>query len=256
MERFKDKVALVTGSSQGIGAACALRMASEGADIILNGRTLDERGEKLINQINEMGRKATFLVADISLTQNVINLVNDAVKVYGKLDILVNNAGVEKNHNFWEVTEEEYDLVMDTNLKGLFFGIQAFAKYCMDHKTPGTVVNMSSVHEEIIFPHFAAYCASKGGLKMLTRNLATELAPFNIRINNVAPGAIATPINKSLMDNKEQLNNVLKNIPMKKLGAPEDVAAVVAFLASDDARYVTGSTYFVDGGLTYHYEEQ
>lgn len=256
MERFKDKVALVTGSSQGIGAACALRMASEGADIILNGRTLDERGEKLISQINDMGRKATFLVADISKMQNVINLVNDATKVYGKLDILVNNAGVEKNHNFWEVTEEEYDLVMDTNLKGLFFGIQAFAKYCMENKNPGTVVNMSSVHEEIIFPHFAAYCASKGGLKMLTRNLATELAPFNIRINNVAPGAIATPINKALMDNKEQLNNVLKNIPMKKLGAPEDVAAVVAFLASDDAKYVTGSTYFVDGGLTYHYEEQ
>lgn len=256
MERFKDKVALVTRSSQGIGAACALRMASEGADIILNGRTLDDRGEKLITQINDMGRKATFLVADISQTQNVINLVNDAIKVYGKLDILVNNAGVEKNHNFWEVTEQEYDLVMDTNLKGLFFGIQAFAKYCMDSKNPGTVVNMSSVHEEIIFPHFAAYCASKGGLKMLTRNLATELAPFNIRINNVAPGAIATPINKALMDNKEQLNNVLKNIPMKKLGAPEDVAAVVAFLASDDAKYVTGSTYFVDGGLTYHYEEQ
>lgn len=256
MERFKDKVALVTGSSQGIGAACALRMASEGADIILNGRTLDERGEKLISQINDMGRKATFLVADISQMQNVINLINDATKVYGKLDILVNNAGVEKNHNFWEVSEEEYDLVMDTNLKGLFFGIQAFAKYCMENKTPGTVVNMSSVHEEIVFPHFAAYCASKGGLKMLTRNLATELAPFNIRINNVAPGAIATPINKALMDNKEQLNNVLKNIPMKRLGAPEDVAAVVAFLASDDAKYVTGSTYFVDGGLTYHYEEQ
>jgi len=169
---------------------------------------------------------------------------------------LVNNAGVEKNHNFWEVTEEEYDFVMDTNLKGIFFGIQTFVKYCMTEKRKGVVVNMSSVHEEIIFPHFAAYCASKGALKMLTRNLATELAPLNIRINNVAPGAISTPINQSLMNNPEQLNNVLKNIPMKKLGKPEDVAAVVAFLASADAAYVTGSTYFVDGGLTYHYEEQ
>ena len=256
MNRFENKTALITGSSQGIGAACALRLASEGADIILNGRKFDERGEKLIEQINGMGRKATFLPADVSSMQNVVNLVNDAIKVYGKLDILVNNAGVEKNHNFWEVTEEEYDFVMDTNLKGVFFGIQAFVKYCMSAKQSGVVVNMSSVHEEIIFPHFAAYCASKGGLKMLTRNLATELAPHNVRINNVAPGAISTPINKSLLENPEMLNNVLKNIPMRKLGKPEDVAAVVAFLASDDAAYVTGSTYFVDGGLTYHYEEQ
>ncbi|MNQ91493.1 Glucose 1-dehydrogenase 1 [compost metagenome] len=115
---------------------------------------------------------------------------------------------------------------------------------------------MSSVHEEIVFPHFAPYCASKGALKMLTRNLATELAPFNIRVNNVAPGAIATPINKSLLNDKEKLAKLLDNIPMKKMGTPEDVAGIVAFLASDDARYVTGSTYFVDGGLTYHYEEQ
>ena len=256
MSRFEGKIALITGSSQGIGAACALRMAADGADIILNGRKLDERGQGLIDQITAMGRRATFVVADVSSMQNVINLVNDAIKVYGQLDILVNNAGVEKNHNFWEVTEEEYDFVMDTNLKGIFFGIQTFVNYCITGKRPGVVVNMSSVHEEIIFPHFAAYCASKGALKMLTRNLATELAPLNIRINNVAPGAVATPINKHLIETPELLNNVLKNIPMKRLGKPEDVAAVVAFLASDDAAYVTGSTYFVDGGLTYHYEEQ
>ncbi len=256
MTRFENKVALVTGSSQGIGAACALRLAADGADVILNGRKLDERGEDLIKQINDMGRKAHFLVADVSQTSNVVKMVNDAIAVWGQLDILVNNAGVEKNNDFWNVTEEEYDLVMDTNLKGIFFGIQAFVKYCMAQKRGGVVINMSSVHEEIIFPHFAAYCASKGGLKMLTRNLATELAPLNIRVNNVAPGAIATPINKKLMETPELLNNVLENIPMRKLGEPEDVAALVAFLASNDAKYVTGSTYFVDGGLTYHYEEQ
>jgi glucose 1-dehydrogenase len=256
MERFKDKVVLITGSSQGIGAACALRMAEEGADIVLNGRKLDERGEQLIAQINGMGRKAVFLAADISDVQDVIALIDNAIKAYGKLDILVNNAGVEKNHNFWEVTEADYDLVMDTNLKGLFFCTQAYVKYCIANGLGGIVVNMSSVHEEIVFPHFAPYCASKGALKMLTRNLATELAPFNIRVNNVAPGAIATPINKSLLNDKEKLAKVLDNIPMKKLGTPEDVAGIVAFLASDDARYVTGATYFVDGGLTYHYEEQ
>ncbi|MDT3403120.1 SDR family NAD(P)-dependent oxidoreductase [Mucilaginibacter terrae] len=256
MTRFQNKVALVTGSSQGIGAACALRLAADGADIILNGRKLDERGEDIIKQIEALGRRAHFLVADVSKMQNVVDLVNEAISVYGQLDILVNNAGVEKNNDFWNVTEEEYDFVMDTNLKGIFFGIQAFVKYCMNNKRGGVVVNMSSVHEEIIFPHFAAYCASKGGLKMLTRNLATELAPLNIRINNVAPGAIATPINKKLMETPELLEGVLDNIPMRKLGTPEDVAALVAFLASDDAKYVTGSTYFVDGGLTYHYEEQ
>jgi glucose 1-dehydrogenase len=256
MNRFENKVALVTGSSQGIGAACALRLASEGADVIFNGRTLDERGEGLMKQVNDMGRKAHFIEADVSKMQNVVKLVQDAIAVYGHLDILVNNAGVEKNNDFWNVTEEEYDFVMDTNLKGVFFGIQAFVKYCKDQQRPGVIVNMSSVHEEIVFPHFSAYCASKGALKMLTRNLATELAPLNMRVNNVAPGAIATPINQKLLNNKEQLDNLLENIPMRKMGTPEDVAALVAFLCSDDAKYVTGSTYFVDGGLTYHYEEQ
>lgn len=257
MNRFENKVALVTGSTQGIGAACALRLAADGADIILNGHSgKDERSEKLIEQITGMGRRATYLQADVGKVADVTKLINDAVATYGQLDILVNNAGVEKNHDFWDVTEEDYDFVMDTNLKGVFFGIQAFVKYCMSSKRSGVIINMSSVHEEIVFPHFAAYCTSKGGLKMLTRNLATELAPFNIRVNNVAPGAISTPINKKLEESPELMENILKNIPLRKMGKPEDVAGLVAFLASDDATYITGSTYFVDGGLTYHYEEQ
>ncbi|WP_231425273.1 MULTISPECIES: SDR family NAD(P)-dependent oxidoreductase [Pedobacter] len=256
MNRFENKVALVTGSSQGIGEACALRLAKEGADIILNGRKFDERGEKLIAKIEGMGRKAKFLAADVSKSKEVIKLVDDAIAAFGSLDILVNNAGLETKADFWDVTEDDYDLVMNTNLKGVFFGIQTFVKYCKSNKKAGTIINMSSVHEEIVFPHFAAYCASKGGLKMLCRNLASELAPLNIRINNVAPGAITTPINKDLLNNKKQLAKVLDNIPMSRMGKVDDVAAVVAFLASDEAAYVTGSTYTVDGGLTYHYEEQ
>ena len=256
MDRFENKIALITGSSQGIGAACALRLAKDGCNIILNGHKFDERGEKLIKEIQAMGRKAVFLEADLSKASAAIKLITDAVAVFGHLDILVNNAGVEKKASFWEVTEEDYDLIMNTNLKGVFFSIQSFVNYCRKIKLAGTIINMSSVHEEIAFPHFAAYCASKGGLKMLTRNLASELAQFNIRINNVAPGAVSTPINQDLLNNKEQLDKLLQNIPLKRMGKVEDVAAVVAFLASDDAAYVTGSTYYVDGGLTYHYEEQ
>lgn len=256
MKRFENKNVLITGSTQGIGAACAIRFASEGANIILNGLNLDAGGEEMMNKISLLGGKVKFVADNVSQMHQSINLVNEAVKAFGSLDILVNNAGVERNKNFWEVTEEEYDLVMDTNLKGAFFGTQAFTNYCIENKRPGVVINMSSVHEEIIFPHFAAYCASKGGLKMLMRNLATELAPLNIRINNVAPGAIGTPINQKLMADKEKLEKVTQNIPMKRMGTPEEVAALVAFLASDEASYITGSTYFVDGGLTYHYEEQ
>jgi glucose 1-dehydrogenase len=256
MKRFENKVALVTGSSQGIGAACAIRLAKEGADIVLNAPELNDRGQKVLDEINGLGRRAIFIPVDVSKVAEVTKLVNQAADKFGRLDILVNNAGVERNHNFWEVTEEDYDLVMNVNLKGAFFGIQAFVKHCMTSNKAGVIINMSSVHEEIAFPHFAAYCASKGGLRMLTRNLATELAPLNIRINNVAPGAIATPINQALLHDKEKLDKVLQNIPVKKMGTPDDVAGLVAFLASDDAAYITGSTYFVDGGLTYHYEEQ
>lgn len=255
-KRFKNKVALVTGSSQGIGSACAIRLAEEGADIILNGHKFDERGEKLIKKIKAFGRQVTFIEADISDVKSVLKLIKNAVKTFGKLDILVNNAGLETKADFLDVTEKDYDLVMDTNLKGVFFATQAFAKYCKEEKRTGVIVNISSVHEEISFPHFAAYCVSKGGLKMLTRNLASELAPLGLRINNVAPGAVSTPINKNLLENKKQLAKVLQNIPLKRMGKVEEVAGVVAFLASDESAYVTGSTYFVDGGLTYDYQEQ
>lgn len=256
MKRFENKNILITGSTSGIGKACAERFAKEGANIILNGRSFDEGDAILVKQLEEFGGKIKLINKDISKAENVIALVNEAIAAFGSLDILVNNAGVERNANFWDVTPEDYDLVMNTNLKAAFFGTQAFVKYCQKEDRGGAVINMSSVHEEIIFPHFSVYCASKGGLKMLMRNLATELAPLNIRINNVAPGAIATPINKKMMADAVKMDALLENIPMKRMGTPEEVAGLVAFLASEDASYVTGSTYFIDGGLTYHYEEQ
>jgi glucose 1-dehydrogenase len=174
----------------------------------------------------------------------------------GKLDILVNNAGLERRADFWDVTEKDFDLVMNVNLKGVFFTTQAFVKHLKETNRGGKVINISSVHEELPFPHFSSYCASKGALKMLARNLSIELAPLGITINNIAPGAIETPINTALLNDPKKLNELLDKIPLRRLGKPEDVAGLAAFLASKDADYITGTTFFVDGGLLWNYQEQ
>ena len=150
----------------------------------------------------------------------------------------------------------DYDLVLGTNLKAAFFLTQAVCQRLAAAKKPGRIVNISSVHEDMVFPNFASYCAAKGGVRMLMRDLAMELGPLGITVNNVAPGAINTPINASLLTNQPELNALLNNIPLGRLGTPEEVAGVVAFLASDDGAYVTGSTYFIDGGLIRNYKEQ
>jgi glucose 1-dehydrogenase len=145
---------------------------------------------------------------------------------------------------------------MDVNLKGVFFATQQVVRHLRSEQRSGKIINISSVHEELPFPHFASYCMSKGGLKMMTRNLAIELAPLGITVNSIAPGAIETPINKALLNNPAELNALLENIPLKRLGQPSDVAEAVAFLASDKANYITGTTLFVDGGLLWNYQEQ
>ena len=169
---------------------------------------------------------------------------------------MVNCAGIEKRADFWDVTEADYDLVLNLNLKAVFFTTQAVVKHFMATDNKGKIINISSVHEELPFPHFTSYCASKGGVKMITRNLAVELGPMGITINNVAPGAIATPINHDLLNNPELLKKVTNNIPLGRMGEPEDVSGIVAFLASDEAKYITGSTFYVDGGLLWNYHEQ
>ena len=187
---------------------------------------------------------------------DVRQMIVEAIDRFGRLDILVNNAGIEKNASFWDVTEADYDAVLNVNLKGVFFATQAIAQHLLETKRPGKIINISSVHEELPFPHFTAYCASKGGVKMMMRNLAVELGAYGITINNVAPGAIETPINSKLLNDPEKLGALVKNIPLGRLGQPSDVASLVAFLASSDADYVTGTTFFVDGGLLWNYQEQ
>jgi glucose 1-dehydrogenase len=174
----------------------------------------------------------------------------------GKIDILVNNAGVEKHADFWDVTEKDFDFVLQINLRGTFFITQDFVNHLRATNRPGRVINISSVHEELPFPHFSTYCASKGALKMLCRDLAVELGPLGITVNNIAPGAIATPINTALLNNPQLLALLESKIPLGRLGKPADVSGLAAFLASDDASYVTGATFVVDGGLLHNYHEQ
>ncbi len=268
MRRLEGKVALVTGSSGGIGQGIAVRLAAEGAKVVVNYRSNPQGAEETLEKIKTQGgecfkadgycdnERGYSIGADLGMVEDVQRLIKESIEHFGQLDILVNNAGIEKHADFWEVTEKDFEAVMNVNFKGVFFACQSFVQHLLATKRTGRIINISSVHEELPFPHFTAYCASKGAMKMMTRNLAVELGPYGITINNVAPGAIETPINTKLLNDPVKLNSLLQNIPLGRLGKPEDVSGLVAFLASDDAAYVTGTTFFVDGGLLWNYQEQ
>jgi glucose 1-dehydrogenase len=256
MKSLENRVALVTGSSSGIGQAIAERLAHHGANIVINYVGHREGAEETLKQVEAHGVRGVIVNADVSKLADVQALVDRGWDTFGSVDILVNNAGLEKKADFWDVTEEDYDRVLGVNLKGPFFLTQAFVRRLRASKKTGRIINISSVHEDMAFPGFASYCASKGGMRMLMRDLAVELGPEGFTINNVAPGAISTPMNKSLLEDKPKLNALLANIPLGRLGTTDDVADLVAFLASDAAAYITGSTFIVDGGLMRNYREQ
>ena len=255
--RLQGKVALVTGSGQGIGRAIAVRLAQEGARVVVEDRSDSDAAEETLAQVRQAGSDGSVVAGDVADAQADRRVIEQAVAAMGRLDVLVNNAGIERRAEFLDVTEADFDAVLGVNLRGAFFATQAFAQHVRSRGDGGgAVINISSVHEELPFPHFASYAASKGGLKMLMRNLSIELAPLGIRVNNVAPGAVSTPINASLLANHAELDALLANIPLRRLGTPEDVANAAAFLASDEAAYVTGTTLVVDGGLLWNYSEQ
>ena len=254
--RLEGKSVAVTGGDQGIGRAIAERLAADGADVAICYRSNQGGSQEVVAAITKLGRHATAIQCDVGKIEDGQRFITTAVQQLGKLDILINNAGLERRADFWDVTEADYDAVLNVNLKGLFFLTQAFVRHRMAAKSGGKIINISSVHEELPFPHFASYCASKGGVKMLTRNLSIELAPLGITINSIAPGAIETPINKNLLNDPSKLNALLQNIPLKRLGEPSDVASLASFLASGESSYITGTTLFVDGGLLWNYQEQ
>jgi glucose 1-dehydrogenase len=254
--RLAGKVAIVTGSSSGIGQSIAIRLATEGANVVIDYRNNPEGANDTKTRAEAAGSKAIVVHADVSKLADTQNLVDQAYQQLGRCDILVNNAGVEKSAAFWDITEQDYDAVLNVNLKGAFFLTQAFVRRLRDAGQPGRIINISSVHEDMVFPNFSTYCASKGGIRMLMRDLAVELGPLGITVNNIAPGAISTPINASLLADKPKLDALLRNIPLGRLGTSEEVAAMAAFLASDEAAYTTGSTYVIDGGLMRNYHEQ
>jgi glucose 1-dehydrogenase len=254
--RLAGKVAVVTGSGSGIGQSIAIRFASEGATVVVDYRNHPEQAADTRAKAEAAGGKAIAIQADVSILADTQRLIDETYKQLGRCDILVNNAGIEIEAPFWEVTEKDYDAVLNVNLKGAFFLTQAFVRPLIEAKQPGRIINISSVHEDMVFPHFSTYCASKGAMRMVMRDLAVELGPYNITVNNIAPGAISTPINTKMMADKPELNALLANIPLGRMGTPEEVAGAALFLASADGAYCTGSTFIVDGGLIRNYHEQ
>ena len=254
--KLEGKTVLITGGGQGIGQGIAYRLADEGANIVIDYVGNPQSANDTVAQIQKKGRKGLAVEADISSVDQIHAMMKQAVDSFGAVDILINNAGLEKHASIWEASERDYDLVLSVNLKGAYFASQAFVQHRMAVKKPGKIINVSSVHEDLPFPHFTSYCASKGGMKMMMRNLSIELAPYGITVNNIAPGAIETPINTALLNDPAKLKALLENIPLNRLGQVSDVAGVAAFLASSDADYITGTTIVIDGGLTWNYSEQ
>jgi len=246
---LKNKVAIVTGGNSGIGQAIVLALAQQGASIVIDYVVHPEATEALERQIAKLGDQSIGVDADVSQTADLQKLVDAAVGKFGRLDIMVNNAGIETRTSVLDTTEDQYERVMSINLKSAFFGTQIAAKQMIKQGGGGRIINITSVHEDWPMPGNIPYCLSKGGMRMLTRTAGVELAPHNILIVGVGPGAVATPINLSTMDDPSKLAKLNAAIPLGRMARPEEIASVVAFLAGDGASYLAATTIFADGGL-------
>ena len=246
---LKDNVVIVTGGNSGIGKAIALAFAKAGANIVIDYVTNPAATDAMELEIAALGARAIGVDADVSRVDQLQRLVDSAIAAFGRVDIMVNNAGIETRTSVLDTSEAQYDSVLAINLKSAFFGTQIAAKQMMKQGPGGRIINISSVHEDWPMPGNAAYCLSKGGMRMLTRTAGVELAPHGIRVVGVGPGAVATPINAGTMKDPALMAKLDAAIPLGRLAQPEEIASLVVFLADDGASYLTATTVFADGGI-------
>ena len=244
-----NKTAIVTGGNSGIGKAIVLELARQGAKIVIDYVSHPDATEALERQVAALGDQAIGIDADVSQVADLQRLIAATVKALGRVDIMVNNAGIETRTSVLDTTEQQYDKVLEVNLKSAFFGTQLAAKQMIKQGGGGRIINITSVHEDWPMPGNTAYCISKGGMRMLTRTAGVELAPHNILVVGVGPGAVATPINLSTMQNPSEMAKLDAAIPLGRMARPEEIASVVALLAGGGASYITATTVFADGGL-------
>ncbi len=246
---LEGRNAIITGSSSGIGRSCAIRLSQEGANVCINYYSDQEAdaAAEVVSQVEGNGRQAIAVQADVGSEDDVKRMVSETKEAFGSVNVLVNNAGIENQVPTMEMPLKDWERVLRTNLTGVFLCMRECAVLMKD--SGGAIINMSSVHQFIPWPGFAHYCASKGGMKLLTETAAREWAPHKIRVLNVAPGAIATPINNFVLDDPEAKHAIEEEIPLGRFGEPEEIAAAVAWAASDEAAYMTGTTVVVDGGM-------
>ncbi len=257
MQGIRGKNVLVTGGSSGIGQAIAIRFAQEGANVAINyrkGAAEAEHTHEIIHasldQMQQHGGKHILVQADVSQEADIIAMYETVRKELGSLDILINNAGFQISGASHEIPIESFDRVLATNLRGAYICAREAVKQFLAAEKPGVIINISSVHQIIPKPNYIGYSTSKGGMQNLTRTFALEYAAKGIRVNAIGPGATITPINRAWVDDPEKRAAVERHIPLARAGTSEEMAAVTAFLASDEAAYITGQTIFVDGGLT------
>jgi glucose 1-dehydrogenase len=248
-DELAGKVAIVTGGNTGIGKAVVLALAGQGAKVVIDYVANEQAEEELERQIAGLGEKAVGIEADVSKVEDLQRMVDTAVSTYGRLDVMVNNAGIETRTSVLDTSEAQFEKVMAVNLKSAFFGTQLAAKQMIAQGGGGRIINMTSVHEDWPMPGNTAYCLSKGGMRMLTRTAGVELAPHNVLVVGVGPGAVNTPINAQTINDPTALAKLDSAIPIGRMAEPEEIASVVAFLAGDGASYLTATTIFADGGI-------
>jgi glucose 1-dehydrogenase len=246
---LQDKVAIVTGGNSGIGRAIALGLAKAGAKVVIDYIVHPDATDALIAEIETAGGQAIGVSADVGKVDDLKRLIEAAVARFGRIDIMVNNAGVETRTSVLETSEDQYDKVLDINLKSAFFGTQFAARQMIAQGGGGRIINITSVHEDWPMPGNTAYCLAKGGMRMLTRTAGVELAPHGITVVGLGPGAVATPINTSTMADPALLAKLNAAIPLGRMAEPEEIAGVIVFLASPAANYLTATTIFADGGI-------